>query len=80
MGRARLIPKGPRVIDLDILFYNDTICDEPDLKIPHLEIPHRRFVLAPMNDLAPNFVHPVLRKTISELLALCSDQSVVRRH
>jgi len=79
MGRVREIPKGPRTIDLDILFYHDRILREPDLVIPHPAIPDRRFVLEPMNELASDFVHPVLQRRISELLFSCKDRSIVRR-
>ncbi len=79
MGRVREIPKGPRTIDLDILFYHDRILREPDLVIPHPAIPDRRFVLEPMNEIASDFVHPVLQRRISELLFSCKDRSIVRR-
>lgn len=79
LGRKREIPKGPRTIDIDILFYADLVVAEPDLTIPHPEIANRRFVLEPMNEIAPAFVHPVLKKTISELLAQCPDRSIVKK-
>jgi 2-amino-4-hydroxy-6-hydroxymethyldihydropteridine diphosphokinase len=78
LGRKREIPKGPRTIDIDILFFGDRIIQEPDLIIPHPEITNRRFVLIPLNEFAPNFVHPVLKKSLSELLSLCQDTSIVR--
>lgn len=56
-----------RPIDIDILFYENEIIDEPDLKIPHPLIPQRDFVLIPLKELMPNFVHPVLQKAIKEL-------------
>jgi 2-amino-4-hydroxy-6-hydroxymethyldihydropteridine diphosphokinase len=77
--RKREIPKGPRTIDLDILFYGTLIVHDPDLVIPHPAIQDRLFVLQPMNEIAPNFVHPLLKKTISQLLAQCSDHSQIRR-
>jgi 2-amino-4-hydroxy-6-hydroxymethyldihydropteridine diphosphokinase len=79
MGRERKVPKGPRVIDLDILFYGNLIVNEPDLIIPHPAIPERKFVLDPMNEIAQDFVHPALRKSISQLLQECPDQSVTIR-
>lgn len=79
MGRVRDIPKGPRVIDIDILFYGNVIVNEPDLIIPHPAIPERKFVLDPMNEIAQDFVHPVLQKSISQLLQECPDQSVTIR-
>jgi|SRR5579883_668428 len=69
LGRTRDIPKGPRTIDIDILFYGDVVVDEPDLQIPHPRIAERRFVLAPLADLAPDFRHPVTHRTVREMLA-----------
>jgi 2-amino-4-hydroxy-6-hydroxymethyldihydropteridine diphosphokinase len=79
MGRIREIPKGPRVIDIDILFYGNVIVNEPNLIIPHPAIQERKFVLEPMNEIAQDFVHPVLQKTISQLLQECPDPSVTIR-
>lgn len=71
MGRKRVKGKrwGSRIIDLDIAFFNNEIIDKRNLKVPHPEAQNRKFVLAPMSELAPQFVHPKLSKTISELLA-----------
>jgi 2-amino-4-hydroxy-6-hydroxymethyldihydropteridine diphosphokinase len=60
---------GPRVIDLDILLYDDRVLNEPALIIPHPRMHERRFVLEPLAQLAPQFVHPVLKQTIAQLLA-----------
>jgi 2-amino-4-hydroxy-6-hydroxymethyldihydropteridine diphosphokinase len=79
LGRKREIAKGPRTLDLDILFYADVVLNEPDLIIPHPAIAERRFVLEPMNEIAPDFIHPVLKISISELLANCPDSSTVGR-
>lgn len=79
LGRVREVPKGPRVIDIDILFYDDVVLETPSLILPHPQVPYRRFVLEPMNEIAPNFVHPVLKKTISKLLLDCKDVSIVRK-
>ena len=79
LGRTREIPKGPRTIDLDILFYNGLIIQEQDLIIPHPEIPNRRFVLEPMNEIAPGLIHPLLNLSIADLLVQCPDHSVVRK-
>jgi 2-amino-4-hydroxy-6-hydroxymethyldihydropteridine diphosphokinase len=79
MGRQRLEKFGPRIIDIDILFYEDLIIDEANLTIPHPELQNRRFVLAPMQEIAPQFVHPVLNKTIEQLLKECPDQLEVKK-
>jgi 2-amino-4-hydroxy-6-hydroxymethyldihydropteridine diphosphokinase len=79
MGRRRLDKYGSRIIDIDILFFNDAIIREPGLSIPHPEIPNRRFVLAPMNEIAPTLRHPALRLSVEELLAACTDPLEVRR-
>lgn len=68
MGRTETVKWGPRVIDLDILLYNDIIYDSPDLKIPHPLMQERDFVLRPLAEIAPEKLHPLLKKTISELL------------
>ncbi|MBP8613163.1 MAG: 2-amino-4-hydroxy-6-hydroxymethyldihydropteridine diphosphokinase [Candidatus Atribacteria bacterium] len=68
LGRTRTIHWGPRTIDLDIIFYDELVIDTSDLKIPHPDMQNRLFVLEPLNQLAPNFVHPVLNKTVRELL------------
>ncbi len=67
LGRRPTFKNGPRLIDLDILFYDDWVLDEPGLKIPHPHLHERGFVLAPLADLAPELRHPVLGKTIEEL-------------
>jgi 2-amino-4-hydroxy-6-hydroxymethyldihydropteridine diphosphokinase len=79
LGRTREISKGPRTIDIDLLFYNEEIISTPDLTVPHPAIPQRRFVLIPMSEIAPDFVHPQLKLTIRELLERCPDNSVVKR-
>ena len=71
-NRQRLRHWGPRTLDLDILFYDDQMVWEPNLVIPHPEIPKRTFVLEPMVQIAPYFVHPILRKTMRELLETLS--------
>lgn len=73
MGRIRTIKNAARIIDIDILLFNDEIINEQDLTIPHKEIPNRRFVLTPLNELAPQLIHPVLKKNIHALLADCTD-------
>ena len=74
MGRVRTIKNAARIIDIDILFFNGEIINEPNLVIPHREIPNLRFVLMPLNEIAPLLIHPVLKKNISELLSTCKDQ------
>jgi 2-amino-4-hydroxy-6-hydroxymethyldihydropteridine diphosphokinase len=78
LGRRRVTPKGPRTIDIDILFYGNAVIDSPQLTVPHPRAAERRFVLAPLADLAPGFRHPVLRRTMGELLDAAPEQ-VVRR-
>jgi 2-amino-4-hydroxy-6-hydroxymethyldihydropteridine diphosphokinase len=68
MGRRRIQPKGPRLIDLDILLFGDTVMSRPSLTIPPPSMHERRFVLEPLAEIAPNATHPVLEKTIIELL------------
>ena len=67
-NRERLIHWGPRTLDLDILFYDNEIIDTPDLHIPHIDMQNRDFVLKPMDEIAPYYRHPVLNKTIHQLL------------
>lgn len=67
LERQRTIPKGPRTIDLDILFYGDVVMATEDLEIPHPRIAQRQFVLDPLNEIAPELRHPVTGKTVSEL-------------
>jgi 2-amino-4-hydroxy-6-hydroxymethyldihydropteridine diphosphokinase len=78
MGRVRGAKNASRIIDIDILFFNDDIINKKDLVIPHPEIINRRFVLTPLNELSPELVHPALNKTIKELLSTCKDTLNVR--
>jgi 2-amino-4-hydroxy-6-hydroxymethyldihydropteridine diphosphokinase len=68
MGRVKALRWGPRIIDLDILFYDNIILNTPELKIPHPDMQNRFFVLKPFSDIAPFLVHPIFKKTIKELL------------
>lgn len=80
MGRRRTEPKGPRTIDLDILFFGPAVLDTPELTVPHPAMEHRRFVLEPLAEIAPEFIHPVLKRTVRELLALLpADSGAVRK-
>lgn len=67
-GRIRDIHWGPRTLDIDIIFYEDEIVDEPDLKIPHVEMHKRLFVLEPLKQIAPYWKHPILNQTVSQIL------------
>ncbi|MGA7918129.1 MAG: 2-amino-4-hydroxy-6-hydroxymethyldihydropteridine diphosphokinase [Candidatus Acidiferrales bacterium] len=78
MGRIRTAPKGPRIIDMDILLYGSKTVREPNLEIPHPRMADRRFVLVPFAEIAPDAVHPTYKKTIAELLAETPDSSEVR--
>jgi 2-amino-4-hydroxy-6-hydroxymethyldihydropteridine diphosphokinase len=78
MGSEKLIAKGPRLIDMDILLYASKVIDTPELQIPHPRMHLRRFVLQPLAEIAPNVRHPILGTSPAEMLASTPDQSVVR--
>ena len=82
LGRVRY-EGGPRYssrpIDIDILFCDSRIVDSPELIVPHPRMAERRFVLAPLAEIMPDFVHPVFRKTITELLFSCPDTLVIKK-
>lgn len=77
MGRIRIEKWGERIIDIDILFIDDLIIESENLCIPHEFIAKRKFVLQPMCEIAPGFIHPKLNKTISQLLEECIDDEKV---
>lgn len=80
MGRVRKKIWEPRIIDLDILFYGSLVITEERLSIPHPHLHHRRFALTPLADIAPDFLHPVIGKTVRELLESCEDPLSVRKY
>ncbi|MBN8861199.1 MAG: 2-amino-4-hydroxy-6-hydroxymethyldihydropteridine diphosphokinase [Sphingobacteriales bacterium] len=79
MGRFRQEKFGPRIIDIDILLYNNAIINEPGLIIPHARLAGRRFALTPLAEIAPDYVHPILKETIGTLLLNCKDELPVKK-
>jgi len=78
LGRTRDVSKGPRTIDIDILFYDSAVIETATLQIPHPSIAQRRFVLAPLAEIAPNFKHPLTKRTAAEMLPATGSQIVKR--
>ncbi|HYH16363.1 MAG TPA: 2-amino-4-hydroxy-6-hydroxymethyldihydropteridine diphosphokinase [Flavisolibacter sp.] len=79
LGRVRDQKYGPRTIDIDIIFYGQEVIQEPGLVIPHPHLPNRRFALECLNDIAPSFIHPVIRKSVHTLLEECTDSLTVHK-
>jgi 2-amino-4-hydroxy-6-hydroxymethyldihydropteridine diphosphokinase len=79
MGRERHEKYGPRTIDIDILFFNQDIIESPALTIPHPQLHHRRFALQPLDEIAPQWIHPVLQKSVHTLLLQCNDPLDVKK-
>ena len=79
MGRLRTVKNAPRIIDIDILLFNKEIIESTALGIPHPQLQNRRFVLIPLNELSPNLIHPILKKTIHQLLRVCPDNLAVKK-
>src|SRR5687767_8316771 len=76
LGRQESFPNGPRLIDIDLLFYDNLVLNKPSLVIPHPRLHERGFVLLPLLDIAPNLVHPVHQKTVQELVALVNVEGI----
>jgi 2-amino-4-hydroxy-6-hydroxymethyldihydropteridine diphosphokinase len=76
LGRKESFVNGPRLIDIDILFFDDLVLNEPSLVIPHPRLHERGFVLLPLMDIAPDLVHPVHKKSVREMSALCDVQGI----
>jgi len=80
IGRIRNEKWGERIIDIDILLFNDSIVEKDGICIPHIHLHNRRFVLIPLNKVAPSFIHPKYNKTIEELLSECKDIESVEEY
>jgi 2-amino-4-hydroxy-6-hydroxymethyldihydropteridine diphosphokinase len=80
LGRVRIEKWGERLIDIDIIFYNDSIIETPDLCVPHKHLHERMFVLTPLHNIAPEMIHPKYNKTIVELLKICKDTDLVKEY
>jgi 2-amino-4-hydroxy-6-hydroxymethyldihydropteridine diphosphokinase len=78
MGREKANKWGPRIIDIDILLFGQEVVDSEDLQIPHRLMHKRKFVLIPFNEIAPDVLHPKIKKTVKELLNECDDAAIVR--
>ena len=78
LGRKESVPNGPRLIDIDILFYDELVLYSPALVIPHPRLHERAFVLLPLMDLDPELVHPVNKKSVREMLAACNVEGITK--
>jgi len=76
LGRKESFPNGPRLIDIDILFYDDRVLNTPSLVIPHPRLQGRGFVLLPLMDVDPDLVHPVSKKSVREMAAMCNAEGI----
>lgn len=76
LGRVPSFENGPRLIDMDILFFDNAVVNTPALKIPHPRLHERAFVLVPLNDIAPEFIHPTLKKSVHEMFLACDSSKV----
>ena len=79
LGRRREVKWGSRTIDIDILFYGQDVIAEPDLNVPHPELHNRMFTLAPLSEIAPDFIHPILNKNVFELKNKLKDNLIVKK-
>ncbi|MFZ9660888.1 MAG: 2-amino-4-hydroxy-6-hydroxymethyldihydropteridine diphosphokinase [Chitinophagaceae bacterium] len=79
LGRKREVKYGPRIIDIDILLFDDQIIEDANLKIPHPQLPFRKFALVPLNELGPSIVHPQTGQTIEEMNKNCTDTLSVNK-
>ena len=80
LGRLRLEKWGERLIDIDIIFFNDSIIETAELCVPHKHMHERMFVLTPLHNIAPEMVHPKYNKTVDELLKTCTDAELVKEY
>lgn len=80
MGSRKAIPKGPRLIDLDILLYGNETLDTPELQVPHPRMLERKFVLVPLAEIAPTLRHPSWPAGVAQLLATSRDRSAVKKY
>jgi 2-amino-4-hydroxy-6-hydroxymethyldihydropteridine diphosphokinase len=78
LGRVPSFQNGPRLIDIDILFFDDLVLDSPIVQIPHPRVHERAFVLVPLNDISPELIHPILQKPVSELLLACDVDKIIK--
>jgi len=79
MGRERTVPLGPRIIDIDIIYFNDDSINSPELTVPHPKMSERLFVLKPLVEIMPNYIHPILLKSNAILLKECGDSLAVHK-
>lgn len=79
LGRTRDVKFGPRIIDIDIIFYENLVVEVPGLSIPHPQLQYRRFALECLNDIAADFIHPVLKQPVWQILKKCKDPLKVKK-